>query len=252
MATCLPVRDLDELNRSFEGAQPEEILAWAVETFGADIAASSSFQTQGVPLLHMISRVKPDLPIVFLDTGYHFPETLAFRDQLVQEWGLSLRVVRAALSRDEFVGQYGYDLYRRDPDLCCHVNKVEPMQRALAGLRAWISGIRRDQSPARANIQILELMSNGVMRVQPMAPWTRQDVWRYIHHHHLPEHPLLARGYLSIGCAPCTRPVYSGGDERAGRWVGQEKTECGLHTLLREMTGGHASESADVTGDRGR
>jgi phosphoadenosine phosphosulfate reductase len=252
MATCLPVCDLDELNRSFEGAHPEEILAWAVETFGADIAASSSFQTQGVPLLHMISRVKPDLPILFLDTGYHFPETLAFRDQLVQAWGLSLRVVRAVLSRDEFVDQYGHDLYRRDPDLCCHVNKVEPMQRAVAGLRAWISGIRRDQSSARAEAQILELMSSGEMRVHPMATWRRQDVWRYIHQYNLPEHPLLAQGYLSIGCAPCTRPVYPGEDERGGRWVGQERTECGLHTLLREMSGGHAPESVDVTGDRGR
>jgi phosphoadenosine phosphosulfate reductase len=252
MATRLPVRDLGELNRSFEGAHPEEILAWAVETFGADIAASSSFQTQGVPLLHMISRVKPDLPILFLDTGYHFPETLAFRDQLVREWGLSLRVVRAVLSRDELVGQYGHDLYRRDPDLCCHVNKVEPMQRALAGLRAWISGIRRDQSPARANIQILEQTRQGVIRVHPMATWARQDIWRYIHQHNLPEHPLLAQGYLSVGCAPCTRPVHIGEDERAGRWVGQERTECGLHTLLREMTGGHTPESVDVRGDRGR
>lgn len=250
MAGRLTAHDLNELNKSFEKAHPEEILAWAVETFWADLAASSSFQTQGVPLLHIISRVKPDLPIIFLDTGFHFPQTLAFRDHLVQEWGLSLRVVRAALSRDEFVGRHGDDLYRRDPDLCCHINRVEPMQRALAGLRAWISGIRRDQSPARAGIQIVELTPNGVTRVHPMATWTRQDIWRYSREHNLPVHPLLAQGYLSIGCAPCTRPVDTGEDERAGRWADREKLECGLHTLLRGMTAGHTPEPVGQTGDR--
>ncbi len=141
------------------------------------------------------------------------------------------------MSRHDFVRQYGDSLYRKDPDLCCYINKVEPMQRAMEGLRAWISGIHRDQSPARANTRILELTSQGVVRVHPMAAWTRRDVWQYIHDHNLPEHPLLAQGYLSIGCAPCTRPIHEGEDERAGRWDGQEKTECGLHTLLREEQG---------------
>lgn len=251
MADSLPICNLDKLNTTFEKTHPEEILAWAVEAFWPDVATSSSFQTQGVPLLHMISRVRPDLPIIFLDTGYHFPETLAFRDRLVQEWGLNLQVVRAALSRDEFVRQHGDDLYRRDPDLCCYINKVEPMQRAIAGLRAWISGIRRDQSPKRAKLQILERTPQGVIRIHPMATWTRQDIWRYIHEHNLSEHPLLAQGYLSIGCAPCTRPVHAGEDERTGRWAGREKTECGLHTLLREIKTGPTPEPVDLMGDRG-
>ena len=237
--------DLARLNDAFEKAHPIEILRWAVETFWPDIAASSSFQTQGLPLLHMISRVKPDLPVIFLDTGYHFPETLAFRNQLVHKWNLNLQVVRAALPRDEFVRQHGEDLYRRDPDLCCYINKVEPMQRAIAGLQAWISGIRRDQSPTRANIPILERMPQGVVRIHPMAAWTRQDIWQYVHEHNLPEHPLLAQGYLSIGCAPCTRPVKTGEeDERVGRWAGREKTECGLHTLLRAKVVDYVPESA--------
>jgi len=231
--------DLQRLNREFEAKGAHDIVAWAVETFWPDIAMTCSFQTQSLPLLHIVCQVAPQLPVIFLDTGYHFPETLAFRDRIVQEWGVNLRVVRAAMSRDEFVRQYGDTLYQRDPDLCCYINKVEPMQRALAGLRAWISGIRRDQSPARANAQVLERTPEGVIRIHPIVTWTRHDIWRYIHEHNLPVHPLLAQGYLSIGCAPCTRPVHAGEHERAGRWDGREKTECGLHTLLRQPAAEH-------------
>ncbi len=238
----MPKLDLQRLNREFEHAPPHEIIAWAVETFWPDIAMSSSFQTQSLPLLHIVAQVAPQLPIIFLDTGYHFPETLAFRDHIVREWGLNLRVVRSNMPRAEFVRRYGADLYRRDPDLCCYINKVEPMRRATEGLRAWISGIRRDQSPARANIHILEQTPHGVVRVHPLANWTRRDVWRYIAQHNLPHHPLLERGYLSIGCAPCTQPVTNPEDERSGRWQGREKVECGLHTVLRTP----AQTSADT------
>jgi phosphoadenosine phosphosulfate reductase len=229
----LTAQQLDQLNKTFETAHPEEILSWAVKTFWPDIAASSSFQTQGVPLLHLLASVKPDLPIIFLDTGYHFPQTLAFRDQLAREWGLNVQIVRATVSRDSLRQQYGDEPYRHNPDLCCYVNKVEPMKHALKGFRAWISGIRRDQSPARAHTQILEKTPDGTVRIHPMATWTQRDIWQYNHDHNLPEHPLLAAGYLSVGCAPCTRPVYAGEDQRDGRWAGQAKVECGLHTLLR-------------------
>jgi phosphoadenosine phosphosulfate reductase len=219
-----------------ESATAEEIVAWAVERHWPNVAMSSSFQGQSLPLLHIVSRVAPQLPVIFLDTGYHFPETLAFRDQLVEKWGLNLRVVRAAVERDEFVRTHGEDLYRRDPNLCCWVNKVEPMERAMVGLDAWISGIRRDQTGSRKDIAVVEPGAKGVTRIHPMAAWTGRDVWSYIHRHELPDHPLVAKGYLSIGCAPCTRPTV-GGDERSGRWEGQGKTECGLHTLLRPATG---------------
>ncbi len=212
----------------------EEIVAWAVREFGDGAGMSCSFQSQSLPLLHIVSRVAPGLPVIFLDTGFHFPETLEFRDRLVREWGLNLRVYRAAGGRDEFLRRHGPDLYRRDPDLCCFVNKVEPMQRAMAGLRAWISGIRRDQSPERETVKVVERTAQGVVRLHPMARWTGRDVWRYIHEHDLPDHPLTAAGYLSVGCAPCTRPVALGEGERAGRWSGMGKTECGLHTLLRQ------------------
>jgi len=229
-------RELEQLNQKFEMAHPEEILTWAVERFWPNIAASSSFQTQGMPLLHMISRAVPQLPVIFLDTGYHFPETLIFRDQLTGDWQLNLKVIRAAQpeGEGEFSGRHNRDLYRRDPDRCCYINKVEPMQRVLAGLEGWISGIRRDQSPARAGIKILERLDNGALRIHPMATWRRQDIFQYIHDRQLPEHPLLAQGYLTVGCAPCTRPVFDGTGERSGRWNGHDKTECGLHTVLRQ------------------
>jgi phosphoadenosine phosphosulfate reductase len=225
--------ELEELNQRFEAAPPDEILAWAVERFWPEIVVSSSFQTEGLPLLHLVSQIKPDLPVIFLDTGYHFPETLAFRDRLVAEWGLNLRVVAAAMSRSDFIRQYGDDLYRSNPDLCCYLNKVEPMARSIAGLSAWISGVRRDQTQARADLEILEETLPGTLRIHPMATWTLRDVRQYAVEHHLPEHPLLAVGYLSVGCAPCTRPVRPGEEARAGRWSKQNKTECGLHTLLR-------------------
>ena len=137
------------------------------------------------------------------------------------------------MPREEFLHKHGPDLYARDPNLCCYLNKVEPMQRAMEGLDAWISGIRRDQSPERASAPVVEVTPQGVHRVHPMASWTGRDVWKYIHDHDLPDHPLLRQGYLSIGCAPCTRPVALGEGEREGRWSGQGKGECGLHTILR-------------------
>lgn len=230
--------EVEHLSSEFEAKAPNEIIVWAAETFWPDIAVSSSFQTQSLPLLHMVSQVAPQLPILFLDTGFHFPETLAFRDKLVREWGLNLRVLKAGMPREEFLGQYGGNLYRRDPDLCCFINKVEPMQQAMKGLRAWMSGIRRDQSAARSPIQIVEGTPQGVIRVHPLGMWTQEDIQNYIREHSLPGHPLSSRGYASIGCAPCTRPVQAGENERAGRWVGQGKKECGLHTQLRLVKSG--------------
>ncbi|MCZ7540166.1 MAG: phosphoadenylyl-sulfate reductase [Anaerolineae bacterium] len=214
------------LNARFEDADPAVVLAWAAERFMPRLAVTSSFQTQSVSLLHLISQVCPQVPVLFLDTGYHFPETLAFRDELIARFRLTVQVVRPdpeqAAARTE-------SLYRRDPDLCCYVHKVVPMQRALRHLDAWISGIRRDQTPQRAGTQVVEPLPQGGVKINPLAAWTREEVWHYIHRHDLPAHPLLAQGYLSVGCAPCTVPAF-GSDERAGRWAGTGKTECGLHT----------------------
>jgi phosphoadenosine phosphosulfate reductase len=222
--------ELNELNARFEGADPQAIITWAAERFMPRLAVTSSFQTQSVALVHLITQTRPDIPVIFLDTGYHFPETLAYRDQLVARFGLTLRVVRSAVSPADMVRQHGDALYRRDPEMCCYINKVEPMQRALCDLDAWLTGIRRDQTDNRAHAQFVELMPDGRVKINPLLAWTRQDLWTYITRHDLPAHPLFSQGYLSVGCAPCTAPVTDGGGERSGRWAGTGQTECGLHT----------------------
>lgn len=220
-----------QLSQEFEQAAPEEIIRWAVKTFAPDIAMSSSFQTQSLPLLHMVTRIYPEIRIFFLDTGLHFWETLIFRQQIESEF--NLRVID--LHYDErwrpFLEVYR-DLPKEDPTLCCYIRKVQPMQQALSGLRAWITGIRRDQTKQRAAARILEPQPDGLLKVNPLLNWTESDVEAYRQRYHLPEHPLTVWGYASIGCAPCTRPIRPGESPRAGRWAGTGKTECGLHTEL--------------------
>lgn len=223
--------DLQSANGELERASPKEILLWAWESLGPHVAATSSFQTQSLPLLHLIAKTVPQLPIFFLDTGFHFPETLVFRAELIKKLGVNVQILKPEMGHERFRTRYG-ELYRHDPDLCCYINKVEPLQRAMKGLRGWISGVRRDQTVERKNMPIVALQPDGLHKISPMANWTRIDIWQYIHDHQLPHHPLLPLGYLSIGCAPCTRPVSDGEDERSGRWPGREKTECGIHTPM--------------------
>lgn len=218
-----------EASRYLAGAETEEILEWVWETFAPKVALSSSFQQQSLPLLHIASRVVPEMPVLFLDTGFHFPETLSFKAEIEQLLGLRVQIVRPELGHEGFRRIHG-ELYRSNPDLCCHINKVEPIKQALGSLDAWVTGIRRDQTPARAHARVLSLSSEGIVKVCPMLSWTRRDVWDYINRHDLPSHPLLQHGYLSVGCAPCTRPVTDGADDRCGRWAGSQKTECGLHS----------------------
>ncbi|HEY71879.1 MAG TPA: phosphoadenylyl-sulfate reductase [Thermoflexia bacterium] len=222
--------DISHFNDRLDRWSPGDILAWAWETFKPKAIASSSFQTQSVPLLHIIAQVCPEMPVIFIDTGFHFLETLAFRDELQARYGLNIVVVRPAVRKSQLLERYGGGLYRRDPDLCCYINKVEPMQRMLVGMSAWVSGVRRDQTTHRSSLRVLELQPTGLLKIHPMLNWTKQEVWEYIERHRLPYHPLYPAGYLSVGCAPCTRPISTSEEERAGRWAGTEKTECGLHT----------------------
>lgn len=221
--------DIAALNAQFEHASTEEILHWAWETFRPDIAVSSSFQTQSVPLLHIISRVCPEMPVIFIDTGFHFPETLAFRDKLQAQFNLNILTVRPTMTQSELLQQYGEALYRHDPDLCCYINKVQPMQWITARMKALVAGVRRDQTANRQTMRVLQQPSKGPLRIHPMLNWTKDDVQAYRHAHNLPVHPLYHRGYVSVGCAPCTRSVFLGEDERAGRWADSDKKECGLH-----------------------
>ena len=230
----IPPSDLARLNSQFEISAPQEILNWAVENYWPSIVMSSSFQTQSVPLLHMVAQIKPELPIYFLDTGYHFPETLLYKEKLQKTLGLNVIDLR----NEELDGPQesvpGGPLYRSDPDRCCYLRKVAPMEKALQDVQAWVTGIRREQTVHRPRANIFERKSNGLLKVNPLLNWVQKDVWSYISRHDLPVHPLFSQGYLSIGCAPCTRPAQPGEDERTGRWAGSAKVECGLHTELFE------------------
>ena len=224
--------EIDALSEQFESKAPPDIIQWAVDTFAPEIAVSTSFQTQSLPLLQMVTRIRPDIRVLFLDTGYHFWDTLTFRERIQHEWHLNVVDLYHDSRWDIFVRDRVRTLPLEDANLCCYLNKVQPMQKALAGLRAWITGIRRDQTAARAHAHILELQGDGLVKVNPLLNWTRLDIQRYREQHKLPAHPLYDRGYRSVGCAPCTVAVLAGDDDRAGRWAGRGKTECGLHTEL--------------------
>ncbi|MBA3431692.1 MAG: phosphoadenylyl-sulfate reductase, partial [Actinobacteria bacterium] len=228
----------DALTAELEKASPREVLEWVAAKVD-ELAITTSFQSSGLVLLHLLQSVKPGIPVLFLDTGFHFPETLEFRDRVVDTWGLNLVVLRGEHRSPEHQEEiYGPALYRRRPDQCCTINKVEPLQKALDGFDAWISGLRRDQSRLRSGIPVAETQTlpsgHQILKLHPLAGWTKSDVQAYTDAHHIPSHPLVDKGFASIGCWPCTRPVEQGEEERAGRWDGDDKSECGIHTFGNE------------------
>lgn len=224
--------EIEKLSNEFEAKTPQEIIAWAIDTFWPQVAMSSSFQTQSVPLLHMVSQIDRNLLIYFIDTGYHFWETAIFREQLASEWHLNVLDLYRDSRWDVFVKGQTRTLPLNDPNLCCYIHKVQPLQKAMKNILAWISGIRRDQTPERAQAKILELQEDGLLKINPMLNWTKGDIKQYAEEHELPAHPLFEKGYRSVGCAPCTVAIGVNDDERAGRWQGRGKTECGLHTHM--------------------
>ncbi len=226
--------NIEQLNQRFEKSQPEEILRWAAKQFPR-LAVTSSFQTESVVLLDMISKIDSSIKVLFLETGWHFKETTDFKKEVIQKLGLTNVVDLKAdpVKREELNKRTGGKPYEADPDYCCQINKVEPLDLAIENLDAWISGIRRSQSKTRKDIKIIEEYQNGLYKINPLANVTSGDIWWYIKEHKLPIHPLFEKGYLSIGCWPCTRPVQPGDDERSGRWAGREKTECGIHTFMK-------------------
>lgn len=229
--------DLAKINLEFEKKKPEEIIAWAVREFPGRIAMTSSFGPESGVLLHMVSRIEPAIPVLFLETGYHFPETLEYKEKLAKLFGLTQVIdLKADPKRKaEVVTQHEGVPYERNPDLCCQINKVEPLDRALKGYDAWMSGIRRHETDFRKSIRIFELYKRGdteLYKVSPLANLTSRELWWYLKENDIPKHPLHDKGYLSVGCWPCTRPVQEGDDERSGRWAGKAKTECGIHTFM--------------------
>lgn len=231
--------DLEKLNQEFEKKKPEEIIRWALGEFSGKIALTSSFGPESGVLLHLVSRIDPATPVLFLETGYHFPETLEYKTDLAKRFGLKKVIdLKADPKRKaEVVKQYVGIPYEKNPDLCCQINKVEPLDRALKGYEAWMSGIRRQQTDFRKSIRIVEeykqkTAGSSMYKISPLANLTSREMWWYLKEHQIPKHPLADKGYLSIGCWPCTRPIQPGDDERSGRWAGKAKTECGIHTFM--------------------
>ncbi|MBE7383902.1 MAG: phosphoadenosine phosphosulfate reductase [Leptolyngbya sp. SIO1E4] len=226
--------DLESLNREFETATPQEILCWAISTFPTGLAQTSAFSMLvTVDMLYRELKPNPPVPVLFLDTLHHFPETLETVDRATMRYGLDLHIYRAQgiNSREEFAARYGEELWHTDVNRFHYLTKVEPLQRALVDLqvKAWITGRRRDQSASRQYMPILETDSDGKLKINPVANWTRKDVWNYVYKHKVIYNPLHDQGYTSIGDEPLTTPVGAGEHERAGRWRGSAKTECGIH-----------------------
>jgi len=225
--------DLEKLNNDFEKVAPLEIVRWATALFASKIAATSSFGPESGVLLDLIAKADPTTPVFFLETGFHFPETLAYKKQLTEMLGLKNVVDLKAdpVKREKLVADYQGKPYESNPDLCCHINKVEPLDAALKGYGAWMSGIRRHQTDHRKSIRIVEEYEGGVYKISPLANMTSRDSWWYLKERNIPLHSLYEKGYMSIGCWPCTRPIQDGDDERSGRWAGKAKKECGIHTF---------------------
>ncbi len=231
--TTAPAIDIAAENERLEHATPEERLAFAVRTWGEKLLFTSSFGAGSGVLLHMWSRAAPGLPVVVIDTGFLFDETHAYIERLKGELGLVVEYAKPAIARDDFLWEHGADVMSRDPDLCCAQNKIAPLRPYTQRALAWVSGVRRDQARTREELPILQPTIDGPIKVHPLATMTAAEAQQYVVRHGVPEHPLKAKRFLSIGCFPCTQAVPEGQDERAGRWAGSTKTECGIHTFLR-------------------
>lgn len=226
----MSVETLKTISAGFAANKPQEVLRWALTEFHPDIVLACSFGAEDVALVDLIARINPNTPIFYLDTDLLFAETYAVRDALVARYGIKPTAYQSALTLEAQVAQHGEKLYEREPDRCCQLRKVEPLARALQGRRAWITGIRREQSPTRAHAEFVEWDKKfELVKVNPLVYWTNDQVWSYIRANNVPYNPLHDQLYPSIGCLPCTRPVKPGEDPRAGRWSGFSKTECGLH-----------------------
>ncbi|MGF1638841.1 MAG: phosphoadenylyl-sulfate reductase, partial [Cyclobacteriaceae bacterium] len=206
----------------------DKILAYT--SAGKKLFTSSSFQTHSIPLLHMLSRIDRDIPVYFLNTGYHFPETISYRDQIVGLLGIKMVDLHPDTPKIMQRGMDGKLLFTSDPDYCCHLNKTLPMEKVMIDFDVWINGVRGDQSATRKSMDVEMPAPHGVTRFHPILDWTPKMIHAYRKEYKLPEHPLDSKGYMSIGCEPCTRRFDPDMVERESRWFGMNKTECGLHT----------------------
>ncbi len=213
-----------------ESWSPEQVLRWAFATFHKDVAMASGFGAEGMVLIDMASRVSSDFRVFTLDTEFLFPETYELMDRVEKQYDIKVERVYSGLTPEDQARVHGPALWSRNPDQCCRLRKVEPLRNKLADLRAWIAAIRRDQTPTRATARKVEWDTTfQLVKINPLASWTSDKVWSYIHKHKVPYNPLHDQNYPSVGCTHCTRAVLSGENPRAGRWSGFNKSECGLH-----------------------
>ena len=224
--------ELKTTSDRLESAGPDEIIQWAVDRFGDLLTMGTAFGPEGMTILARLSKISPDTHVFNLDTGYQFQETIDLRNEVERRYSISVEMMKPELTVEEYEAKHGGPVYKNNPDQCCSDRKLAVLNRAIVGKQAWISAIRRDQSPDRARAPIVGWDKKfGLVKVNPLANLTKKDIWNYITEQDVPYNPLHDQGYPSIGCWPCTRAVLFGGDDRAGRWNGFQKTECGLHSL---------------------
>lgn len=230
LSESVELDDLDEVSEAFEFGDPLLTLKWAYQVFGEGMAMGTGFGPEGIVILDMLCKVTARPRVFYLDTGFLFDETLDLRNRLMHRYGVVFQPVYSTLTAEEQAARYGPALWMSDPDQCCNIRKVEPLGRHLRGLAAWVTSIRRDQTSDRAGTKIVSWNEKfRLVKICPLAGWTSREVWSYIREHDLPYNRLHDRGYPSIGCIQCTRPVQPGEGTRSGRWEWSSKTECGLH-----------------------
>ncbi len=224
-----------DANRRLSGASPQDVLLWAVTHFHPRLLMATAFGAEGCCLIHMLAEIEPGVTVINLETGYQFAETLELRERIKDRYGIAVEYILPELSVADYEKEHGGPLYGHRPDQCCHDRKVLPLRRAMAHYNplAWISAIRKDQTENRAtNADVVQWDAKfNVVKVNPLLNWTKKDVWAFIVKHDVPYNPLHDQNYPSIGCWPCTRAVQPGEDDRAGRWAGNVKKECGLHVI---------------------
>jgi len=224
---------------SLQNESPQGILRWAVDKFHPRLTMATAFGAEGCCIIHMLAEIQPKVRIFNLETGYQFPETLELRERIKDRYGIEVEYITPELTVKEYEEEHGGPLYTIRPDQCCYDRKVLPLRRAVVGYDAWISAIRADQTKDRAKADVVHWDAKfSLVKVNPLLAWDKKDVWSFIHEHDVPYNPLHDRNYPSIGCWPCTRPVADGDDERAGRWAGTVKKECGLHVVEHEEGSG--------------
>jgi phosphoadenosine phosphosulfate reductase len=230
------LEELQAASSRLESANPEEIIAWGVEHYAPYLTMATAFGPEGCVILAMLAKIAPETYVFNLETGYQFQETLELRDRIAEKYGIEVDLLQPELSVPEYEAQHGGPLYRTNPNQCCFDRKIKTLKRASEVMHAWMSGIRRNQSADRAQAAVVGWDKKfGLVKISPLANWTKQDVWKRINDESIPYNPLHDQGFPSIGCWPCTRAVAENEtDERAGRWSGMKKTECGLHSISEQ------------------